>query len=183
MKKSTPEEVIKALTEEYKDLLKDYDSAPLVNIITGQTTGFGLTLYLNTKYTYDINTLNEIKERFDADELYIKVRRSQLEVIVKVRNFEPTDKHIAKMAHAIGLDNVTPEPNTAYNAYRNGSFYNEPNELWDELVIAGYAKDRRAVNDYRYFVTPKGLQLLAEKNHLMIRETHEYDGITQKNNP
>jgi len=173
-----PIDIIKAITEEYKDMLKDYETAPLVNVNTGKTTGYGIILTVNTKYSYDVDTLSYLKEKFGADELYVKCKRGQMLVTLKVREFEPSEAHINKMAHAIGLDNVRPQKGTAYDAYRNSCWYSEPDEMWDELVVAGYAKDRRAKNEYRYHVTPKGLMLLARHFGLMIRETHEYDGIT-----
>ena len=44
------------------------------------------------------------------------------------------------------------------------------------LIVAGYAYNRRKEKDYRYFVTPKGFQLLADHHKLMIRYTNEYEG-------
>ena len=91
------------------------------------------------------------------------------------RKFLPTEGHIAKMAHAIGLDIKQPKDGV-YDAYRNGSFYDKPNSLWDDLVRAGYAIEQHKENDLRYFVTPKGFQFLARHYKLMIRYTNEYDG-------
>lgn len=176
----TIENAVKAIDEikaQYKvEVIKDYEIPPLVNMKTGQTTGHGITLQLSTKYDYDENLLNEWKEKLQADEWMLRVRRSQLWVTFRVRYFEPTEKHIAKMTHAIGLDNKQPDKSGLYEAYRNGSFYNEPDELWDELVLAGLATDHRAKDDYRYFVTPRGFQFLAEHHKLMIRFTNEYEG-------
>jgi hypothetical protein len=169
-------EALNAIKAQYKvEVIKDYEIPPLVNMRTGATTGFGVELQLNTKYDYDEATLNDWKDKLQADEWHLRVRRSQLWVTFKVRNFVPTEKHIVKMSHAIGLDNKQPKDG-CYEAYRNGSFYDEPDELWDDLVVAGYAYDRRKEKDYRYFVTPKGFQLLADHHKLMIRYTNEYEG-------
>ena len=78
------------------------------------------------------------------------------------------ERLMRRMIHAIGLDNGKTYEHV-YEAYRNGSFYDEPDELWDDLVVAGYAYDRRKEKDYRYSVTPKGFQLLADHHKLMIQ--------------
>lgn len=175
----TVEDAVKAINEIKEqfsvEVVKDYALPPLVNTKTGKTVGFGVELQLNTKYDYDENLFNDWKQRLQADEWHLRVRRNQLWVTFKVRDFVPTEKHIAKMSHAIGLDNKQPA-NGCYEAYRNGSFYDSPVEEWDELVIAGYATDRRREKDFRYFVSEKGLQFLAEHLGLMIRYTNEYEG-------
>ena len=94
----------------------------------------------------------------------------------RIRRFEPSDKHITKMSHAIGLDHKQPDKDGVYNAYRNASVYNEPDNLWDELVISGFAKTKRAKGEYRYAVTQKGFQFLAEYHKIMIRYENEYEG-------
>lgn len=167
---------IESIKADYEvEVIKDYALPPLVNMKTGKTTGFGVEMQLNTKYDYDEHLLNDWKERLQADEWHLRVRRSQLWLTFKVRDFVPTAEHIAKMSHAIGLDNKQPIGG-CYEAYRNGSFYHKPDELWDDLVVAGYATDYRAKDDYRYFVSPKGFRFLAEHHQLMIRFTNEYEG-------
>ena len=170
-------EVIKAMQDEYaKDVIKDYVMPPLVNMKTDEAIGFAVALQVSAKYDYNERLLNEWKERFDADEYQVSVKHNQLWLTFKIRRFEPSDKHIAKMSHAIGLDNKQPDKDGVYNAYRNGSVYNEPDNLWDELVISGFAKTKRAKDDYRYAVTQKGFQFLAEYHKIMIRYESEYEG-------
>ena len=84
------------------------------------------------------------------------------------------------MAHAIGLDNKQPDDSRFYEAYRNGSWYDNPDELWDDLVISGYATDRRKEKDYSYHVSQKGMQFLAEHYKIMINYTNEYEGRTDR---
>ena len=170
-------EVIKAMQEEYvKGVIKDYEMPPLVNMKTGKTIGFAVVMQVAGKYDYDEGLLNSWKERFEADEYQVSVKHNQLWLTFKIRRFEPSDKHTAKMSHAIGLDNKQPDKDGVYNAYRNGSVYNEPDNLWDELVISGFAKTKRAKDDYRYAVTQKGFQFLAEHYKIMIRYENEYEG-------
>ena len=170
-------EVIKAMKEEYADgVIKDFEMPPLVNMKTGKTIGFAVVLQVGTKYDYTDQLLREWQDRFLADEFSISVKRNQMWLTFKVRDFVPTAEHIAKMSHAIGIDNKQPTKDGLYEAYRNGSYYNEPNPLWDELELSGYAYSVRAEKDYRYHVTPKGFQFLAEYHKLMIRDTKEYEG-------
>lgn len=174
-------EVIKTIQDECaKGVIKDYEMPPLVNIKTGKTIGFAVVLQVGGKYDYDEDLLNSWKERFEADEYQVSVKHNQLWLTFKIRRFEPSDKYIAKMSHAIGLDNKRPNKDGVYNAYRNGSVYNEPDDLWDELVISGFAKTKRAKDDYRYSVTPKGFQFLAEHHKIMIRYENEYEGRSEQ---
>ena len=93
---------IESIKADYEvEVIKDYALPPLVNMKTGKTTGFGVEIQLSTKYDYNEHLLNNWKERLQADEWMLRVRRSQLWVTFKVRDFVPTDKHIAKMTHAI----------------------------------------------------------------------------------
>ena len=175
------EEVIKAMQDEYaKDVIKDYVMPPLVNLKTDEAIGFAVALQVSAKYDYNERLLNEWKERFEADEYQVSVKHNQLWLTFKIRRFEPSDKHIAKMSHAIGLDNKQHDKDRVYNAYRNSSVYNEPDNLWDELVISGFAKTKRAKDEYRYAVTPKGFQFLAEHHKIMIRYENEYEGRTER---
>lgn len=180
MAKKTTEyacEVIKAMKEEYADgVIKDFEMPPLVNMKTGKTVGFAVVLQVGTKYDYTDELLKEWQRRFDADEFSISVKRNQMWLTFKVRDFVPTAEHIAKMSHAIGLDNKQPDKSGLYEAYRNGSYYNESDPLWDELELSGYAWSVRDEKVCNYHVTPKGFQFLAEHHKLMIRDTKEYEG-------
>ena len=171
--------VIKAMQEEYaKGVIKDWEIPPMVNMKTGETTGFAVVINVASKYDYTEDLLKEWKERFDADEYKISARRNQLWITFTIRTFVPTEAHITKMAHAIGLDNKKPDKSQFYEAYRNGSWYDKPDDLWDELVLSGFAIDRRKPNDYGYRVSPKGMQFLAEHYKIMINYTNEYEGRT-----
>jgi hypothetical protein len=170
-------EVIKAMKEEYADgVIKDFEMPPLVNMKTGNTIGFAVVMQVGAKYDYTDELLREWQRRLEADEFSISVKRNQLWLTFKVRDFVPGAEHIAKMSHAIGLDNKQPDKYGLYEAYRNGSYYNEPDPLWDELQLSGYARSERAERDFRYHVTPKGFQFLAEHHKLMIRDAKEYEG-------
>ena len=169
--------VIKAMQEEYaKGVIKDWEMPPLVNMKTGETTGFAVVINVGTKYDYTEELLTDWKERFDADEYKVSARRNQLTLTFTIRTFEPTEAHIAKMSHAIGLDNEQSEEGGCYKAYRNGSWYDDPDPLWDELVLSGYATDQRKPKNYSYYVTPKGMQFLARHHKIMIKYTEEYEG-------
>ena len=169
-------EVIRALQEYKEGVIKDYEMPPLVNMKTGKTIGFAVVMQVAGKYDYSDSLLNEWKEKFGADDYSISVKRSQLWVTFTIRTFEPTEAHIAKMSHAIGLDNEKPEDGGCYKAYRNGSWYDDPDPLWDELVLSGFATDQRRTNNYSYYVTPKGMQFLAWHYKIMIKYTEEYEG-------
>ena len=174
-------EVIKAIQDECaKGVIKDYEMPPLVNMKTDETIGFAVMLQVSAKYDYDEELLNDWKKRLEADVYQLSVKCNQLWLTFRIHRFEPSDKHIAKMSHAIGLDNKRPDKDGVYNAYRNCSVYNEPDNLWDELVISGFAKTKRAKDDYLYAVTPKGFQFLAEYHKIMIRYENEYDGRTER---
>lgn len=170
-------EVIKAMKEEYVDgVIKDFEMPPLMNTKTAKTVGFAVVLQVGTKYAYDDWMLKEWQKRFDADSYSISVKRGQMFITFKVRDFVPTEQHIAKMNHAIGLDNKQPTKDGLYEAYRNGSYYSEPDPLWDELELSGYAYSVRDEKVCNYHVTPKGFWFLAERHKLMIRDTKEYEG-------
>ena len=142
---------------------KTYEFKPGVNIIVGKN-GCGKTTLMNLIRKYLLVDLSECSAgAFNHN-------------INAVCFGLGDDKHIAKMSHAIGLDNKKPDKDGVYNAYRNGSVYNEPDNLWDELVISGFAKTKRAKDDYRYAVTQKGFQFLAEYHKIMIRYENEYEG-------
>lgn len=173
------ENIVKALDEIKEkfsvEVIKEYQMPPLVNVNTGVTTGLAVVIKLNTKYEYGEDIFNDWKGRMQADGWYIRVRSNQLYVTFRIHYFVPTEKHIARMSHAIGLDNKQPG-HGCYEAYRNGSFYSDPVDEWDELVVAGYAYDCRKEKDYRYHVSPKGFRFLARHYNMTIRFTNEYDG-------
>lgn len=88
-----------------------------------------------------------------------------------------TEQMMAKMVHAIGLDQKEPE-NNVYTAYRRSSFYYEPDEVWESLVAEGYARlVKRSEREYIYVVTEKGFQAIADAKRIMIRYTLEFDGM------
>ena len=77
-------EALNAIKAQYKvEVIKDYEIPPLVNMRTGATTGFGVELQLNTKYDYDEATLNDWKDKLQADErkdyFKVQVRREWVE--------------------------------------------------------------------------------------------------------
>jgi hypothetical protein len=67
------------------EVIKEYEIPPLVNMNTGETTGFGVQMQLNTRYDYDEAMLTEWKRLLKADEWYINVKRNQLHVTFMVR--------------------------------------------------------------------------------------------------
>lgn len=77
-------DVISDLKIEFaEDFIKDYHINNLVNCKTGVEVGKVISLQLSTKYDYDENTLGTIKERFEADDYYITVKRNQLHMNIK----------------------------------------------------------------------------------------------------
>ena len=79
------EQIKKIKAESETEYIKDYMISPLVNMKTCQDTGFCIQLQLNTKYDYDKELFERMVERFEADDWYISVKRSQLWVYIKVR--------------------------------------------------------------------------------------------------
>ena len=78
-------EAINKIKADYQvEVIKDYETPPLVNIGTGETTGYGVSLQLSTKYDYDDNIFREWMQMFEADSWYIRVKRNQLWVHFKV---------------------------------------------------------------------------------------------------
>ena len=74
-------QVICALREEYAEgVIKDHQIPPLVNIHTGQDTGFAVIIQLANKYEYTDAVLNDWKERLHADEYTVTAKRNQLTV-------------------------------------------------------------------------------------------------------
>ena len=172
------EDALKAL-EEIKtwfndEVIKSVEIPPLVNTKTGKEVGFGIKMQLNGKYEYAEHILEQFKNKLQADDYIVRVKQSKLFVTFKVRNFTPTEEHIWRMAHAIGMDNIKPEKGV-FNAYRRSSFYNSPDEIWDELVLSGYADVCRNGDNYIYVVCDKGFKLLAKTYHLTIKYTSEYE--------
>ena len=84
MKKKTTDnayEVLKAIKAELNsDVIKDHEMPMLCNLETCKETGFAVILTLSTKYDYPSSVLNDWRERLDADDYVINVRRNQLRV-------------------------------------------------------------------------------------------------------
>ncbi len=84
MKKKTTDnayEVLKAIKAELRsDVIKDHEMPTLCNLETCKETGFAVILTLSTKYDYPSSVLNDWRERLDADDYVINVRRNQLRV-------------------------------------------------------------------------------------------------------
>ena len=82
MKKKTTDnayEVLKAIKAELNsDVIKEMPT--LCNLETCKETGFAVILTLSTKYDYPSSVLNDWRERLDADDYVISVRRNQLRV-------------------------------------------------------------------------------------------------------
>jgi len=79
-------EVLEQIKSEVdEDAIKDYDTATLCNIKTGQDTGFAIIITLNTKYGYTDAVLNDWKTRLEADDYVISVKRRQFQVKFNVR--------------------------------------------------------------------------------------------------
>lgn len=71
--------VIKAMQVTYaKGVIKDWVMPTLVNMKTGETTGFAVVIIVSSKYDYTEELLTNWKEQFDADEYKVSVRRNQL---------------------------------------------------------------------------------------------------------
>lgn len=78
-------QVICELKEKYADgVIKGHEIPPLVNIETGEDTGFAVIIYLANKYEYADDILNEWKELLHADEYTVTAKRNQLAVKFKV---------------------------------------------------------------------------------------------------
>ena len=74
-------QVLCALKEEYEDgVIKGHQIPPLVNIRTGEETGFAVNIQLANKYEYTDAVLNDWKERLHADEYTVTAKRNQLTV-------------------------------------------------------------------------------------------------------
>ena len=89
MKKKTTDnayEVLKAIKAELSsDVIKDHKMPTLCNLETCKETGFAVVLTLSTKYDYPSSVLNDWRERLDADDYVINVRRNQLRVRFNVK--------------------------------------------------------------------------------------------------
>ena len=83
------------------------------------------------------------------------------------------------MIHAIGLDNGKHYKHV-YETYRNGSYYNEPVEEWELLVVGGYAERiDLSEREIIYHCTKKGLKAIADETGLFIRYTIEVEPTKQ----
>lgn len=65
------------------DFIKDYSMSCLKDPKTGRELLTVIKLQLNTKYNFEEKTLRIIKERFEADDYYITVKRNQLHMKIK----------------------------------------------------------------------------------------------------
>lgn len=82
----TPEESIKRTNEAIvaikgevaKDAIKGIEQPPLVNMKTGETTGYAVEMQVSTKYDYSEELLAEWKARLGADSWNIRVRQNKL---------------------------------------------------------------------------------------------------------
>ena len=83
-KKKTTEQAAKALKEIMAELndgvIKDYKMPILCNMETYKVTGFAVILTLSTKYDYTDKVLNMWRDKLQADDYMISVRRNQLKV-------------------------------------------------------------------------------------------------------
>lgn len=78
--------VIGALKQECIDgIIKDFVIPPLINIKTGENTGFAVILHVASGYDYSEELLGKWKERFGADEYSVTARRNQLQIKFIVR--------------------------------------------------------------------------------------------------
>jgi len=174
-------EVVVKLQEEYsEDAIKDFEIPTLFNVNTGKESGYAVILHLNNKYSYTDAVLKDIKKQLGAESYLVRIRNRQLQIQFTIHYFMPSEQHIAKMSHAIGLDHKHPDKSGLYEAYRNGSWYEESDDLWVDLVRHGYAEAQVIGNEsYSYFVTQKGFQFLADHYKIMIRYENEYEGRTE----
>lgn len=79
------EQIKKIKAESETEYIKDYMIYPLLNRKTCQSIGFCIQLQLSTKHDYDKELFERMVERFEADDWYISVKRSQLWVYIIVR--------------------------------------------------------------------------------------------------
>ena len=68
-----------------KGVIKDYGIPSLINMQTGETTGFAVCIQLGTKFDYTNAILDDWMKQLCADEYMISVKRTQLWVQFKVR--------------------------------------------------------------------------------------------------
>ena len=79
------------------------------------------------------------------------------------------------MGHAIGMDNAKifrKDGIKIYRPYRNYYTVSKPDEDWEALVEAGYAKEKIWEDYIEYSVTPDGLQWLAKYSEICICLTY-----------
>ena len=89
------------------------------------------------------------------------------------------ERLMRRMIHAIGLDHCK-QYEHVYEAYRNGSYYNEPVEEWELLVAGGYAERiDLSEREITYHCTKKGLKAIADETGLIIRYTIEVEPTKQ----
>lgn len=79
------------------------------------------------------------------------------------------------MGHAIGIDRgkiFKRDGASIYKPYRNYYTAEEPNEEWEVLVAAGYAKKNEGKTYIEYSVTPDGIQWLVKYSRINICLTY-----------
>lgn len=73
--------VICELSEEYANgVIKEHMIPPLVNLRTGQETGYAVIIHLANKFEYTDAVLNDWKKRLNADEYSVTAKHNQLKV-------------------------------------------------------------------------------------------------------
>lgn len=91
------------------EVIKNYEIPPLVNMNTGETTGFCVQMQLNTSYDYDEEIITSWKRLLKADDWYINVKRNQLHIIFKVRykkpvkQWKPSEDQMKALTEALSL--------------------------------------------------------------------------------
>ena len=91
--------VIKAQFDD--EVIRDYEIPKLVNMNTGENTGFGVKMLLSTRYDYDEELLTEWKRLLKADDWYISVKRNQLHVTFKVRYKKEGDAGSTRRSYSL----------------------------------------------------------------------------------
>lgn len=85
------------------DFIKDYSMQCLKDPKTGRELLTVIKLWLNTKYNFEEKTLRIIKERFEADDYYISVKRNQLYMKIKCY-YKDEDRRIGAVGTKKGAE-------------------------------------------------------------------------------
>lgn len=74
-------EISEGVIKDYEiGVIKDYEMSTLSNMKPVRETGFAVILTLSTKYDYTSAILDDWRERLDAFDYWITVKRNQLRV-------------------------------------------------------------------------------------------------------